>query len=76
LNYFSFVCNKKGEFIRLPGTAPIHHRAMKAPVQVQERIIRVWSSRKKDDFAVRLRYTIAESNGCRVYTITGREEWD
>lgn len=49
---------------------------MKAPVQVQERIIRVWSSRKKDDFAVRLRYTIAESNGCRVYTITGREEWD
>jgi hypothetical protein len=49
---------------------------MKAPVQVQEKIIRVWSSRKEDDFAVRLRYTIAARNGCRVYTITGREEWD
>jgi hypothetical protein len=49
---------------------------MKAPVQLQEKIIRVWSSRKNDDFAVRLQYTIAESNGCQVYTITGREEWD
>jgi hypothetical protein len=49
---------------------------MKAPVQVQEKIIRVWSSRKKDDYPVRLKYTIAERNGCRIYTIKRREEWD
>jgi hypothetical protein len=49
---------------------------MESPIERSEKIYRVWSSRKDDDIAVRVQYTITETNGCRIYTITGREEWD
>jgi hypothetical protein len=45
-------------------------------VQTHEKLFRIWSERRDDTLAVRLEYTVAEQDGCKVFTITNREDWD
>ena len=40
-----------------------------------DKIYRVWSERKEDQIAVRVQYTIAEQDDCRIFSILNREEW-
>ena len=40
-----------------------------------EKIVWVWSDRREREISVRLRFSIANTSGCKLYSITGREEW-
>jgi hypothetical protein len=48
---------------------------MISSVQHNERIFRVWSDRRERELSVRVQFSVADHNGCRVYNITGRQEW-
>jgi hypothetical protein len=39
-----------------------------------EKLLRVWSERKKAEIAIRVQYLIAEEGGCKLYTLLSREE--
>jgi hypothetical protein len=41
----------------------------------QEKIYRIWSERKQDDIAVRIRFTIEDQGPCRLIRLGVREEW-
>ncbi|HUS07622.1 MAG TPA: hypothetical protein VMZ52_15050 [Bryobacteraceae bacterium] len=43
---------------------------------VYEKIYRVWSERKEDRIAVRIQYSSLDRDGCRIFTMLRREEWD
>jgi hypothetical protein len=40
-----------------------------------EKICWVWSDRREREISVRVRFSMAEDNGCQIYSITGRDEW-
>lgn len=40
-----------------------------------EKIIWVWSDRREREISVRVRFAQVLDNGCRLYSITGRDEW-
>jgi hypothetical protein len=44
------------------------------PAQNIEKIYRVWSSRRDDQIAVRVQYSVSEADGCRVFTVGSRDE--
>lgn len=44
--------------------------------KVFEKLYRVWSEKKEHKIAVRVQYSVAEDNGCKIYELLGREEWD
>jgi hypothetical protein len=45
------------------------------PAQNIEKIYRVWSSRRDEQIAVRIQYSVSETDGCRVFTVGHRDEW-
>jgi hypothetical protein len=48
---------------------------MMSAYEQSEKIIWVWSDRREREISVRIRFSIAEVNGCRLYSIMSRDEW-
>ncbi|MGH9631258.1 MAG: hypothetical protein ACRD7E_23380 [Bryobacteraceae bacterium] len=44
--------------------------------KVFEKLYRVWSGKKEQKIAIRIQYSVAEENGCTIYELGNREEWD
>jgi hypothetical protein len=40
-----------------------------------EKIVWVWSDRREREISVRVRFSMAEDNGHRLYSIHARDEW-
>jgi len=40
----------------------------------QQKLIRIWSSRRGGEVLVRLLYAVEEENGCKVYRLQKNEE--
>jgi hypothetical protein len=47
---------------------------MKTAQQI-ERIYRVWSSRKEEQIAVRIQYSVVEEGPTTMFVLGAREEW-
>lgn len=48
---------------------------MTTPVQHNEKIVWIWSERREREISVRIQFSMAEDNGCKLISLTGREEW-
>jgi hypothetical protein len=48
---------------------------MMSTLPQSEKICWVWSDRREREISVRVRFSMAEDNGCHIYSITGRDEW-
>jgi hypothetical protein len=67
------------EAYRESANAAVRANAILASVmmfsQHAEKIVWVWSDRREREISVRVRYSVAQQDGCRLYSIHGREEW-
>jgi hypothetical protein len=46
-----------------------------SPIRVFEKIARIYSERREDEIAMRIRYEVVQSGSCKIVQITGREEF-
>ena len=45
------------------------------PAHCNEKIFWVWSGRREREIAIRVQFSAADHNGCRVFSLGRREEW-
>jgi hypothetical protein len=43
---------------------------------IHEKIYRIWSERKQGSVGIRILYSTSDHDGCRIFTMLRREEWD
>jgi hypothetical protein len=48
---------------------------MTTPVQHNEKIFWVWSDRREREISIRVAFSVREDDGCRLFSLSGREEW-